>query len=128
MRNSLCVSTHTSPGAVPEWDLHDRMRKSLRHAGLDNAGIAERLGVDPATVSRWLTGKQTITDRTLRAWAMGTGVDYQWLALGAGPSGGDGEVVDSAMPSAALAQSAERFTRNDEWNASPRFCRSPHAA
>jgi transcriptional regulator with XRE-family HTH domain len=48
--------------AVPEWS--DRVRRLLRDLKLTQAGLAERLGVSPATVSRWIQGKHEPTAET----------------------------------------------------------------
>jgi transcriptional regulator with XRE-family HTH domain len=43
----------------PEWS--NRIRQLLRDLKLTQAGLAERLGVSPATVSRWIQGKHEPT-------------------------------------------------------------------
>jgi phage repressor protein C with HTH and peptisase S24 domain len=45
-----------------EWS--DRIRRLLKELNLTQAGLAERLGVSPATVSRWLAGKNEPTAET----------------------------------------------------------------
>ncbi len=64
---------------VPEWDLADRMRKSLRCAGIGPGEMAEYLGVGGGTVSTWINGRITPDTRTLRLWALRCGVPYVWL-------------------------------------------------
>jgi transcriptional regulator with XRE-family HTH domain len=59
-----------------EFGLHDYMRKSLEVAGLSVAEAAERLGVAPDTVSKWINGRSTPRSTALMAWSMVTGVDY----------------------------------------------------
>jgi len=44
---------------VPEWA--DRILSLINHLKLTQAGLAERLGVSPATVSRWIQGKHEPT-------------------------------------------------------------------
>jgi transcriptional regulator with XRE-family HTH domain len=74
------------PGpSVPQFDLADRMRKSLRHAGLGVQDIAAYLGVGRSTVSNWINGRILPSVQTLRLWAMKCGVDYDWLSGGAPP-------------------------------------------
>lgn len=46
----------------PEWS--DRIRRLLGDLKLTQAGLAERLGISPATVSRWLQGKLEPTAET----------------------------------------------------------------
>jgi phage repressor protein C with HTH and peptisase S24 domain len=45
-----------------EWS--ERLRLLLKELSLTQAGLAERLGVSPATVSRWLAGKNEPTAET----------------------------------------------------------------
>jgi transcriptional regulator with XRE-family HTH domain len=45
--------------SLPQWS--DRIRSLLSEAKLTQAGLAERLGVSPATVSRWSQGRQEPT-------------------------------------------------------------------
>jgi transcriptional regulator with XRE-family HTH domain len=67
---------------LPKWDLSDRMVKSLRHAGLGVAEIADYLDVSPRTVSNWLSGRIEPSDRTARLWALRTGIPYTWFCHG----------------------------------------------
>lgn len=46
----------------PQWS--ERIRQVLRDLKLTQAGLAERLGVSPATVSRWIQGKHEPTAET----------------------------------------------------------------
>lgn len=48
--------------ALPEWS--DRIRRLLTDLKLTQANLAERLGVSPATVSRWIQGKIEPTAET----------------------------------------------------------------
>ena len=73
---------------VPEWDLTDRLRKSLRVAGLNTTEMAEYLGVQRTTINTWTSGRIKPSIATLRAWAMATGVPFEWLR--------DGGLYDSA--------------------------------
>lgn len=54
--------------------------------------MAELLGVNPATVSRWMADKGAPPKRAyLMQWAMATDVPFTWLAggeVGPGPKGG----------------------------------------
>lgn len=69
-----------SPQALPQWDVADRLRKSLRHAGLGTAEMADYLGVSRQSVGNWINGRIDPSQQTLRLWAMRTGVSYEWLA------------------------------------------------
>jgi len=75
-----------TPPGVPEWDVADRMRKSLRHADIGVQEIADYLGVARNTVSTWINGRITPSTQTLRLWALRTGVPYAWITDGTMPS------------------------------------------
>lgn len=84
------------PAPVPQWDVADRMRKSLRHADIGVQEIADYLDVSRTTVSSWINGRITPSVQTLRLWAIRCGVDYEWLAGNSPPrprrGGGDRSV------------------------------------
>jgi len=66
-----------------EWA--DRLRRLLKELNLTQAGLAERLGVSPATVSRWLAGKNEPTAETYVALGNLAGRpagDYFWERAG----------------------------------------------
>lgn len=67
---------------APAWDLADRLRKALRHGDVGVGEMAEYLGVERNTVSRYINGHTKADVRTLRLWAMRTGVPYEWLLHG----------------------------------------------
>jgi transcriptional regulator with XRE-family HTH domain len=68
--------------AVPDLILGDRLRVSLRHAGITAGDMAEYLGVGRNTVSTWMNGHITPRKQSLRLWAMRTGVSLEWLETG----------------------------------------------
>lgn len=65
-----------------EFDYIDRMRKSLRLAGVSGSQMADFLGVDAGTVSTWLNGKHKPSRMALRLWAQRTEVPLEWLESG----------------------------------------------
>ena len=67
---------------IPQWDLADRMAKSLRTAGIGVQEMADYLDVHRNTVGGWLHGRIRPDVRTLRLWALHTGVSYDWLCHG----------------------------------------------
>jgi len=73
----------TPAGAVPEWDLGDRMRKALRHADVSVQEMADYLDVSTASLRAWTNGRTRPRTQTLRLWALRTGVSYDWLVTGA---------------------------------------------
>lgn len=76
------TSARENVGSIPEWDLPDRMRKSLRASGVGVQEMADYLGVARNTVSTWVNGHIAPSKQTLRLWAMRTGVPLIWLETG----------------------------------------------
>lgn len=70
------------PADIPIWDIADRMRKSLRHAGVTPGQMATYLGVGGNTVSTWINGRILPSVQTVRLWALRTGVPFEWLCHG----------------------------------------------
>ncbi len=62
-----------------EFDLADRMRKSLRVADIGVQEMADYLEVQRATVGRWINGHTSPSTATVKLWALRTGVPYEWL-------------------------------------------------
>jgi phage repressor protein C with HTH and peptisase S24 domain len=90
-----------------EWS--DRIRQLLRELKLTQAGLADRLGVSPATVSRWLAGKNEPTAETYVALGNLAGRPdgaYFWERAG---------IDTSELPDASLRQtlSSIRATLED---------------
>src|SRR5262249_49703686 len=84
------------PVTTREWS--DRLRQLLKDLKLTQAGLAERLGVSPATVSRWLAGKNEPTAETYVALGNLAGRpdgNYFWERAG---------IDTSELPDAGLQQ------------------------
>ncbi len=80
----MALKSHSSP----EWA--GRIRRLLRDLQLTQAGLAERLGVSPATVSRWIQGRIEPTAQTYVALgnlAHAPENLYFWERAGMDPSG-----------------------------------------
>ncbi len=93
--------------APPEWS--ERIIRLASELKLTQAGLAERLGVSPATVSRWIQGKYEPTaEGYLSLGNLASGQDgmYFWERAG---------VDTSAFPDASFrrAQSSLRISLND---------------
>jgi transcriptional regulator with XRE-family HTH domain len=69
-----------------EFDLLDRLQKSLRVSGKSRDQLAADLGVHRNTIGNYLNGKTPLDRRTLVAWSFSTGVPLEWLETGAGTS------------------------------------------
>lgn len=84
-----CMSTEALH-KVPQVTRGDRLRMSLRDAGVGVQEMADYLGVGRNTVSRWINDKIPPSKQTFRLWAMRTGVPLVWLETGAAPVVGPG--------------------------------------
>ena len=90
------MSTQTEVGTIPEFTIHDRLRKAREITGLDQGPFAEEIGVSRGTVSNYESGAVTRLGKLqLRAWALRTGVPLEWLQTGENPhqDGPDGGQV-----------------------------------
>lgn len=64
----------------------DRLKRSLRYAGLHNYDMADHLEVHRNTVTFWLSGRSKMLPVIMRVWADRTGVPLSWLKTGEWPS------------------------------------------
>lgn len=80
------------PGFVPNWDIHDRVSKARRSAGLEQGELAEKAGLSRKSISRYETGLSTPRRAAIIAIAFATGVNVEWLETGKTPTtpGNDG--------------------------------------
>lgn len=63
----------------------DRLKKSLKHAGMSVGDMAEYLEVHRNTVSDWVRDKTHIMAVIRRVWAEKVGVPVEWLRDGTWP-------------------------------------------
>lgn len=70
---------------VPEWDLTDRLAKSLKVSGTSVQEMADYLDVHRNTVSAWINGRTPPSTQSLRLWALRTGFPFGWLRDGDQP-------------------------------------------
>lgn len=71
------------------WDLVDRLHKALRVGKCKPGEMTRILGVSPATMTNYLSGKSRPKDGMLRPWALRCGVPFDWLSTGVEPQDGD---------------------------------------
>ncbi len=115
------MSISTEGAVIPEWDLADRLAKSLRIVDMTATAMADYLEVHRNTVGAWMKGKAEPTRPILIAWALRTGVPFEWLKTGVGSHSGPGpggvptEVDD---PSSGLRIRRRRFEPSPpaEWH------------
>lgn len=75
------MSTQPTEGRIPELTLGWRLKMSLR--GMSREQMADALGVDKATITRWMGDRGARPRRAyLSQWALITGVDREWLSTG----------------------------------------------
>lgn len=64
------------------------------YLGIDGSTVnsfANQIGIDPGNLRKMLSGKQTITDKTLRKISETQGVSFEWLKYG------EGEMMDKTF-------------------------------
>lgn len=81
----------------------DRLRKSLDHADMSVAEMAEYLEVSRNTVGNYMAGKTQPPGAVLKLWAMRTGVPRQWLEIGKTP--------DQPEPDGGLTMRTRRYSK-----------------
>lgn len=65
---------------LPQFTVHDRLRKAREFAGLEQGELADLLEVARSTVSNYETGATTrLKSYVLRRWAELCNVDYEWI-------------------------------------------------
>lgn len=69
-----------------EFDLADRLRKSLRVSGVPVHDMASELGVSRNTVSNWINGRGRPSPSQLTVWGAITDCPACWLETGEPPS------------------------------------------
>lgn len=74
-------------GAIPTWELQDRIARARRHAGLDQGELAAIAGLSRKSISNYEIGKSVPRRAALIAIAFATGVDLNWLENGKTPAG-----------------------------------------
>ena len=108
------MSTQHSERFIPQLTLGWRLKMSLGDMKRDD--MAAILGVNPATVSRWMAGKGAEPKRAyVIQWALATGVDEEWLLTGrvpGAPQPPSGEPAPVRDQLAALTEAKRRRTRS----------------
>lgn len=86
MKHSVSMN-ETHQATVPAWTLGWRLQRALDFEGLTATAMADELGVNRGTVSRWMhdVGKAP-RDAYLRHWANRCGVPFEWLKYGEDPT------------------------------------------
>ncbi len=63
----------------------ERMTEIIEKEGVSINSFAQKLGVSPPTISRWMKGEADPTRSNLIKLAEQTGINIEWLAIGSGP-------------------------------------------
>lgn len=85
---SYGMTISTDYALVPAWDMADRLAKSLRVADMTAGEMADYLEVHRNTVGAWLKGRSEPKRPQLIAWALRTGLSYDWIKDGTEPDSG----------------------------------------
>lgn len=84
LRHMAATTTAPDIALLPKWTVADRLRKAREDADLDQAELAERIGVSRSTIGNYEGAKVTPRKPILRLWAEETGVPLAWLLDGYG--------------------------------------------
>ena len=74
------IANLVHPARTPVYTLGERLAKSRRDAGLEQADLAAMLGVSVGTISRWERNMSKPDVEQARAWAQRTQVRLDWIA------------------------------------------------
>lgn len=101
------MSTQSTERRIPPLTLGWRLKMSLGDMKRDE--MAEQLGVNPATISRWMADRGAPPKRAyLAQWSLITDTDLDWLETG------DGEDDDTGPPDGGTSGSPTPATALDE--------------
>ena len=67
----------------------DRLKRSLRYAGMSHQDMADYMQCHRNTVGSWVRGKSRIMPALIRLWADRTGVPAEWIRTGKWPKGAE---------------------------------------
>jgi len=67
---------------VPEFGIHDHVRKAVEVSGRSVQEFADEIGVSRNTVSRWINGARVPSRAQLMAISIVSGVPLEWLEGG----------------------------------------------
>lgn len=96
--------SETAPSRIPVLTLGWRLKMAL--GDMKAGDMAELLGVDRSTVSRWMADRGAPPRRVyVRQWAMATGVDVEWLERGTTKPQPDGGPAGASSPLCAIKDS-----------------------
>ncbi len=73
-------------GQIPELTFDWRLKMACAQAGITQAELASSLGVNPATISRWISGDNMPRRPQMIACALALGVPFTWLETGQAPA------------------------------------------
>lgn len=73
--------------------MKDRIKAIIQMAGITQAALADRVGIQQSAVSMWLSGKREPTEATKKLICSEFGISRRWLETG------DGEMIDPQVSS-----------------------------
>ena len=79
-------ASHAMPDELQD-TVADRLKRSLRYAGMDHHEMADYMQCHRNTIGSWVRGKATMRPIFIRVWAERTGVPAEWIMTGKWPKG-----------------------------------------
>ena len=75
-------------GRIPEFEMHDRLRKARESAGYGREQLADAMEVSRNSVYNAESGRTRPRKIMLNAWALACGVPVDWIITGKSPGSG----------------------------------------
>ena len=91
-------------GDIPVFTIGDRLRKARELTGLSQGDFAAEIDISPRSVSNYESEAVAPKRLVLKAWAMRTGVPFEWIVNGDINPGNDGISVKDCYPFSRVLQ------------------------
>lgn len=75
---------------IPTWDIHDRLLKARKAAGMEQDELAQLTGLSRRSIGRYETGQSEPRRSSLILISFATGVSLDWLETGKTPADDNG--------------------------------------
>lgn len=104
----MSETANAPQGVVPSINLPKRLEIAREHAQLTQADLGDMIGMDRTAIGKCEQGRRRVSKADVIAWALATGVRFDWLAgddfptsKAKGEGGGSNPIWYTVEPAAA---------------------------